>query len=92
MGGIYNSANNTLTWTMPTVAPGVSVTLTYQIQTLLVSATAQSNVLVNNAQLSYPGGPVMATNSVTVEGSYVIHLAIYNSAGELIKNYAVFRA
>jgi uncharacterized repeat protein (TIGR01451 family) len=89
LGGNYN-ANNTITWTLPTVPPGASVTLTYQIQALLVSATAQSNLLVNNALLTYPGGSVSATNSVTVAGSYVIHLAVYNSAGELMKDYAAF--
>jgi len=88
-GGVYNP-NNSLTWILPVVAPNAAVTLTYQIQALLVSATAHSNVLVNNAHLSYPGGLVSATNSVTITGSYVIHLAVYNEAGELIKDYPAF--
>ncbi len=90
MGGTYNIANNTLNWTLATVAPGQVVNVTYQIQASLVSATAKTNILVNNAQLTYAGGTASATNSVTVTGSYVIHLAVYNSAGELMKDYPAF--
>jgi len=89
-GGTYDSVSNTITWNLGTVLTGQAVTVTYSIQALLVSATAQSNILVNTAQLSYSGGSVSATNSVTVKGSFVIHLAVYNSAGELIKDYPAF--
>jgi uncharacterized repeat protein (TIGR01451 family) len=89
-GGNYNGSNNTLNWTLPPVPAGTAVTVTYQIQALLVAATAQSNSLVNTAKLTYPGGSVSATNTVTVQGSYVIHLAVYNESGELIKTYAAF--
>jgi len=89
-GGVYNAATNTLTWTIASVAPGTSVSVTYQIQASLISANNKMTTLDNKACLSYATGSVCASNSVTVQGAYTIHLAVYNQAGELIETLAAF--
>ena len=91
-GGVYDSTANTITWNIAEIAPGQSVTLTYQIQAGFESANSSTSTLVNKAQLTYPNGVVSSSNSVTVSGEYVAHLAIYNQAGELIKSLAIFES
>jgi flagellar hook assembly protein FlgD len=51
------------------------------------------NPVVNNVQMSYPGGgAVTASSSVSVIGVYVVNIAIYNSVGELIKTISTFES
>jgi flagellar hook assembly protein FlgD len=89
-GGLYDPATNTLTWVLPSIPPGADVQLTYQIQASLTSAQVNNNRLENNARLSYAGGEVTAFHVVTVTGPYLVRLAVYNSAGELVKVLATF--
>ncbi len=90
-GGVYNAATDTLTWTIPTIAPGTSVSLTYTIQASLLAASQNFSTLNNKACLAYSGGVSCVSNAVTVQGAYIIHLAVYNQAGELIKTLVVFQ-
>jgi uncharacterized repeat protein (TIGR01451 family) len=87
-GGVYNPTTNSLTWTIPFVAGGTSVPLTYELQMTMLGA--EYNPVVNNAQLTYPGGTVGASDSVSIIGDYVVNIAIYNGAGELVKTIASF--
>ncbi len=66
------------------------MTVTYQIQVGIEAASPSSNKLVNKAVLSYAGGQLSATNTVTVSGADTIHIAVYNSAGELVKEITAF--
>jgi flagellar hook assembly protein FlgD len=52
--------------------------------------SAEYNPVVNTAQLTYPGGSVTASDSVSINGSYIVNLAVYNGAGELIQTLATF--
>ncbi len=88
-GGVFNSVTNTLTWTIPYVPGETTVQLTYQLQMAMLAA--EYNPVVNNAQLTYPGGvTAVASNSVSIIGNYIVSLSIYNSAGELLKTIATF--
>lgn len=89
-GGVYNVAADTLTWNIPAVAPGASLSLTYQIKAGVLPSGNMTGTLTNKACLSYGGGMVCATNAVTVQGDYVVHLSVYNQAGELIQTLASF--
>jgi uncharacterized repeat protein (TIGR01451 family) len=91
-GGVYDPAANTITWTIPEIAPGGTVILSYQIQAGFESANSKLTTLDNKAQVTYPNGIVTASNSVTVSGSYVIHLAIYNQSGEKIRDLVTFES
>jgi len=87
-GGIYTPATNNLSWVIGPVGPGVTGTVTYQEQVVLLAGAYSP--LTNNAQLEWPGNMVSASNSVTIAGTYIIHMGIYNEAGELIKGFNVF--
>ncbi len=81
----FDSATDQLLWTMPSpLAPGI-YQLIYQTQ---VSAFAPANKpLTNFAQMTYAGGPTITSSvAVTVTGTYIIRVNIYNSAGEVIKS------
>jgi hypothetical protein len=92
-GGTYNSSTNTITWVIPSIAPGAAVSKTYQIQATFFPAAGTSNVLMNHACVAIGAGlPVCDSAGVTVAGDYLIHIAVYNSAGELIKTLATFNA
>jgi uncharacterized repeat protein (TIGR01451 family) len=88
-GGVYQSSANTLTWSIPVIPAGASVTETYQMTVGLFAA--QYNPVVNQAQLTYPGGSVQASQTLTVTGAYVVQVAIYNGAGELVKTLSQFQ-
>lgn len=90
-GGVYNATNNTVTWNIPVVPPNSTIYLTYQAKASLESASSHSNTLVNHAQLNYPNGVVVASNTVTVVGDYTVHFAVYNESGELVKDLATFQ-
>jgi uncharacterized repeat protein (TIGR01451 family) len=89
-GGVYNAATNSLSWTFTSLSAGGSGILTYQVQLGLFAA--QYNPVVNLAQLAYPGGQVSASQSLTVTGNYVVHVDVYNSAGELVKTLSQFES
>ena len=92
-GGSYNPSTNIITWVIPSIAPGAAVSKTYQVQATFVPASGTSNVLVNKACVAIGAGiPVCDSVGVTVTGAYLIHLAVYNSAGELIKDLGSFNA
>lgn len=89
-GGVYNTSTNTLTWNLLTIPAGASVTETYQVKASLLSANSKLSTLVNNAKLVYPNGVTSASNTVTVMGAFVVHLAVYNSSGEEVKDLGSF--
>ena len=89
-GGVYNPSADTLTWTIPVIPPGTSVSVTYQIQASLEAANIQNNILFNQACLAYGMGKVCASNAVTVTGAYLVQVSVYNSAGELVKTIVTF--
>ncbi len=84
-GGVTSAVGNNLSWTFPSLPVG-AVTLTYQaiVGNLLPGGT----VLTNNAQLTYAGNPVpqKASVSITVAAIYKVEVAVYNEAGELVKD------
>jgi flagellar hook assembly protein FlgD len=84
----FDPTANTLTWVVPSLGPGASVTVNYAMAVALTGS--QFNPIVNNAQLSYSGGTVNTSAAVSVVGDYVIKLAVYNSAGEKVKDLATF--
>jgi uncharacterized repeat protein (TIGR01451 family) len=87
--GSYDKTSNVLTWNFQSVAAGESVTLTYDLDVLLLAGAYSP--LVNTAQLSYTGRSTTATHSLPVGGSYVIHIAVYNSVGEEMKELKEFQ-
>ena len=89
-GGAYSTAANTLTWNIASLGPGASMTVTYQIQASVEESNITASTLLNKACLTFANGMVCATNGVTVTGAYLIQLAVYNQAGELVKTLATF--
>ena len=75
----------TLTWTFPQALNPGAVTMTYQAS-VNVDVPGGTN-MINTASVSYTGlgTPRTATATVSVAGTYLVHLAVYNSVGELIK-------
>lgn len=57
--------------------------VTYQAQ--LDDFVNQGTVLVNNAQVTYNGGSKSASVSITMSTVFMVHVAVYNEAGELVK-------
>jgi uncharacterized repeat protein (TIGR01451 family) len=82
-GGVYDAATNTLNWTIASVAPGESVTLSYQLR--VGSEVRNDDLILNTARLTFAGWTTQASATVRVIGKYRVTLAIYNEAGELIK-------
>jgi uncharacterized repeat protein (TIGR01451 family) len=85
-GGTYNSGQ--LTWNFASLAPGDSVTETYQTQVGLEVHAGE--VMTNKACLMYGGASTCATSSVTLTGNYVVKISIYTSSGELVKTLDTF--
>ena len=80
----YAPNGQALMWSFPSLPAG-SVTLTY---TALVSNyVPQGTILTNNAQVTYAGlsAPKKASVDVSMAVQYTVKLAVYNSAGELVK-------
>ena len=72
-----------LYWSFPSLQPGV-YQLPYTV-TVPTTLTAQT-VLINNAQVGFSGGrPQSVTAPVTVVFPMTVQVAVYNSAGELVK-------
>ncbi|HJT25312.1 MAG TPA: DUF11 domain-containing protein, partial [bacterium] len=72
-----------LYWSFPALEPG-TYQLPYRVTvpTTLTAAT----VLLNNAQAGFEGGPTQSvTAPVTVVFPFTTQIAVYNSAGELVK-------
>ncbi len=84
-GGTATNVGNSLSWYFPSLPVG-AVTLTYQavVGNLLQGGT----VLTNNAQLTYAGNPVgqKASVNIVVAAVYKVQVAVYNEAGELVKD------
>ena len=89
-GGVYNATANSLTWNIPTISGGASVSFSYGLQVQFLAG--KYSPMVNNATLSYAGGSVKASSSVTFLGTYKETISIYNEAGELIKTIVGFNA
>ncbi len=87
MGGTpnWNPSTKMLTWDWTSLAPG-TYALTYQAT--VDSSVTTGTVLVNNAQLTYAGlsGTKSASVSVSLSSLYTVHIAVYNEAGELVKD------
>ncbi len=82
--GTWDQSTKTLTWDWASLAPG-TYTVTYQAQ--VDDYVTQGSVLVNNATLTYNGSSnsKQATVSVTLATLYLVHVAVYNETGELVK-------
>jgi flagellar hook assembly protein FlgD len=80
-GGVYNAGQ--ITWAIPFLAPGATLQLTYKAQVGL--QVNNGDVLVNKACLSYAGGTNCVSESVTVQGAYVVKISIFTQSGELVK-------
>ncbi len=89
-GGVFNSGSNTLSWTIPSVPPGVSVSLTYQLK--VTTFAGAFNPVTNNAQITFPGGTASASNAISVTGDYTVRVSVYNGAGEVIKVLKLFES
>ena len=85
-GGVYNTGQ--ITWSIPSLAPGASLVLTYKTQIGLQVHSGEA--LVNNACLSYAGITNCVSNSVTMVGDYVVKVSVFNSSGELVKTLDTF--
>ncbi len=85
-GGLDNGAE--ITWSIPSLAPGASLVLTYKAQIGLQVHSGET--LVNNACLSYAGITDCVSNSVTMAGDYVVKISVFNSSGELVKTLDTF--
>ena len=87
-GGIYNSSSNTLTWVFPVVPAGSNLQVTDQ--SIVQILGGQNSPVLNCAKLSFGSGTMTSCNAVSVIGSYVVQMSIYNSAGEIVKTYTTF--
>jgi len=85
-GGVtaWNVSTKTLSWSFAFLPLG-PVTLTYEAQ--VDSYVQQGAVLTNNAQVTYSGLAVPKSTSVnvTMAMSFMVHVGVYNEAGELVK-------
>ena len=83
-GGSFMPNGNNLSWSWGSLAVG-TYSLTYQVK--VNSLVPQGTILTNNAQLNYAGliTPKTTSVSVTVIGSYMVKIDVYNEAGELVK-------
>ena len=77
-----------LVWNLPTLPPG-----TYRLsyQTRVDDFVKSSTKLVNNAALTFPRLPAALTSAVTatVTGNYTVKIAVYNEAGEMVKEILI---
>jgi uncharacterized repeat protein (TIGR01451 family) len=82
-GETMRESGSVATWAFPSLSPGVyQLPYTVTIPTTLTEQT----VLLNNAQVAYLGGqPQSITAPVTVVFPINVQVAVYNSAGELVK-------
>ena len=81
----FNSASSQLTWTLPATLPIGTYLLTYSTQ--VNNFVAGGTVIVNGAQLTYPGlgAPLAASAAATVIGQFTVKINVYNEAGEVVK-------
>jgi uncharacterized repeat protein (TIGR01451 family) len=88
-GASTNQVGQVLSWNWPSLSPGnYQVTYSAKVNDLVTGGT----VLLNNAQLTYQGGlPQNSSVSVTVLAQYTVKVAVYNEAGELVKEIMVKR-
>lgn len=86
-GEILGQNGSVLSWAFPTLAPGVyQLPYTVTVSSALVAQT----IIINNAQARQGSGPPQtATAPVTVAFPIAIQVAVYNSAGELVKTLLV---
>ena len=83
-GASWDLASKTLTWSWPSLSPGIySVTYLGTVDGFVQEGT----LLVNKADLSYAGlaGVKEATSTVSMAKIYTVHVGVYNSSGELVK-------
>ena len=80
----WNSLSKTMTFTFPSLALG-TYQLTYQAQ--VDDFVTEGTVLKNDAQITYAGlpAPKETSSNVTMATTYSVHVAVYNEAGELVK-------
>ena len=80
----WNPLSKTMTFTFSSLSVG-TYQLTYQTQ--VDSFVTEGVVLRNGAQVTYGGLPVpkQTAVNVTMATSYVVHVGVYNEAGELVK-------
>lgn len=86
-GQAVAESNSIIAWSFPSLDPGV-----YQLPyTVMVPANlVEQTVLLNNAQVAYAGGqPQSVTAPVTVVFPINVQVAVFNSAGELVKTILV---
>ena len=80
----WNSLSKTMTFSFDSLAAG-----TYQVtyQAKVDNFVSEGTILRNNAQVAYAGLPAPKRTSVDVNmaKTYMVHVGVYNEAGELIK-------
>jgi uncharacterized repeat protein (TIGR01451 family) len=83
-GGVTSQTGKNLTWTFSSLAAG-TYSFTYVAQ--VDNFVQQGTVLVNNAQVTYTGlaAPKTTAVTVTMATAYMVHVGVYNEAGELVK-------
>ena len=81
----FNTATSQLSWTLPSPLSRGTYQLTYQTQ--VNNFVPGGTVITNGAQLTFPGlgTPLTASASATVVGQFTVRIAIYNEAGEVVK-------
>jgi len=81
------TAPGTLSWTIPSLPAGTHrVTYSARVDDFQVGGA----VLTNGVVAGYSGGPVLTDSaSVTVRGDYQVRVAVYNEAGEVVKEILV---
>ena len=81
----WDSESRTMTWNLPDMTAGKTYLLTYQAQ--VDSYVLQGTALTNNAQLAYAEltGTKSASAEVRMATLYTVSVAVYNAAGELVK-------
>ena len=79
----WDTGTRTMTWSLPSMTVGDTYQFTYQTQ--VDNYVQQGVILTNNAQLTYAEllTPKKAWVDVKMATIYVVHVGVYNEAGEL---------
>jgi uncharacterized repeat protein (TIGR01451 family) len=82
----FSQVGQTLTWTIGSLAAGTyQWTYTARVDDFQIGGT----VLTNGVTLTQAGPTLGASVSVTVRGDYQVRVAVYNEAGEVVKEILV---
>ena len=87
-GGVYGSGM--IVWSIASLPVGTTVQMTYQEDVALTAVSGGVHSAVNLAEAVYPGGTLSSSVTVELAGGYLIHLAVFNSVGEMVKDLSTF--